>query len=149
MKDRRDGSILKAASSPQCGVREINFYESLMHNSNDPNIKALRNLVPEYRGTMKVSICGQDAVFIKLADLTHNMKEPCVIDIKMGKQTWDPLATPDRIKSEDDRYNVTKQLFGFGVPGIRLFDLKTGRVKKFGKEYGKQLTQHSVKDGEI
>lgn len=29
------------------------------------------------------------------------MTEPCVIDIKIGKRTWDPLATEDKILTEE------------------------------------------------
>lgn len=29
------------------------------------------------------------------------MTEPCIIDIKIGKRTWDPLATEDKIITEE------------------------------------------------
>lgn len=41
--------------------------------------------------------------FIRLADITSGMTEPCVMDIKIGQRTWDPLATIDKIQMEEVR----------------------------------------------
>lgn len=35
-----------------------------------------------------------------LENLTVDMKEPNVIDIKIGRQTWDLNATPEKIEGE-------------------------------------------------
>lgn len=148
LKDQQDGSVLKAAVKPVCGAREIKFYENLIGSVTDPNIQALRKLVPEYRGTVKMSFRGKTVDFIKLADITHDMSEPCVMDIKIGKRTWDPLATPDKILAEEQKYEACKQNLGICIPGFQVFDIKTGRIKRFGKEYGKKLDQTSVKEGE-
>lgn len=148
LKDQQ-GSVLKAAVKPICGAREIKFYESLMENLSDPSIVALRKLVPEYRGTVKMSFRGKVIDFIKLADITHDMDEPCVMDIKIGKRTWDPLATQDKILAEEQKYEACKQNLGFCIPGFQVYDIKTGRVKRFGKEYGKKLNEKTVRDGEF
>lgn len=144
-----DGSVLKAMTKPLCGVREIEFYENMMSNSTDPSTKALRKLVPEYRGTIKMPFRGKAIDFIKLADITHDMCEPCVMDIKIGKRTWDPLATPEKITAEEQKYKACKQHLGFCIPGFQVHDIKTGDIRRFGKEYGKKLDQHSVRDGKI
>lgn len=148
LKDQ-DGSVLKAAVKPICGAREIEFYESLLGNLNDPSIETLRKLVPEYRGTVKMPFRGKVIDFIKMIDITHDMDEPCVMDIKIGKRTWDPLATPDKISAEEQKYKDCKQNLGFCIPGFQVYDIKTDRVKRFGKEYGKKLDQNSVRDGEL
>lgn len=147
LKDQQDGSVLKAAVKPVCGACEIRFYENLMNNLSDPSIEALRKLVPEYRGTVKMSFRGKVIDFIRLADITHGMGEPCVMDIKIGKRTWDPLATPQKIQAEEKKYELCKQNLGFCIPGFQVYDIKTGRVKRFGKEYGKKLNPNTVKDG--
>lgn len=148
LKDQQDGSLLKAAVKPICGAREIEFYENLAAgNSNDPSIQAIRKFVPEYRGTVKMSFRGKVIDFIKLADITHDMSEPCVMDIKIGKRTWDPLAVPEKIRAEEQKYEMCKQNLGFCIPGFQVFDIKSGRIKRFGKEYGKKLNQNSVKEG--
>ena len=39
--------------------------------------------------------------FIKLCDITHGVREPCVMDIKIGRRTWDPLATEKKREAEE------------------------------------------------
>lgn len=149
LKDQHDGSVMKAAVKPLCGIREIKFYEQLQKNENiSPQMDILRELVPEYRGTVKCLFRGKMIDFIKLADITHDMAEPCVIDIKIGKRTWDPYASAEKQKAEEQKYQSCKQNLGFCIPGFQVYDIKSGRIKRYGKEYGKKLTHETVKDGE-
>lgn len=147
LKDQHDGSVMKAAVKPLCGIREIQFYEQLQQNAIDPNMSILRELVPDYRGTVKMPFRGKIIDFIKLADITHDMHEPCVMDIKIGKRTWDPFASPEKILAEEQKYQACKQNLGFCIPGFQVYDIKSGRIKRFGKDYGKKLNPDSVKDG--
>lgn len=151
LRDKKDGSVMKAAVKPMCGVREIQFYEQLQENEAQPNpdLRILReiNLVPKYHGTVKMPFRGKMIDFIKLEDMTRGMIEPCVIDIKIGKRTWDPFASPEKVKAEEQKYAACKQKLGFCIPGFQVYDIKTGRMRKFGKDYGKKLDQDTVKDG--
>lgn len=147
LRDRRDGSVLKGAAKPLCGKREIQFYESLRHNINNASMVMLKELVPEYRGSIQIQFCGKLIEFIKLADLTHDITEPCIMDIKIGERTWDPLATPEKIKAEEQKYAECKKKLGFCIPGFQVYDIKSGRIKRFDKEYGKKLSAEKVKDG--
>lgn len=147
LKDK-DGSVLKATMEERiCGVREIEFYENLMGESSDPNIVALRTLVPEYRGTVKIPFRGKVLDFIKLEDIMQDMEEPCIIDIKIGKQTWDSTSTPDAIERAESSYRECKLSYGFCIPGFQVHDIKTAEVKRFGKDYGKKLDKNTVLDG--
>lgn len=85
--------------------------------------------------------------FIRLADITHDMTEPCVIDIKIGQRTWDPLASPDKIAAEEQKYQACKQNLGICIPGFQVYSVKTGSIKRYGKEFGKKLNQNTIKDG--
>lgn len=150
LKDQHDGSVMKAAVKPMCGIREIEFYEQLQKNcSHNPHMDILRELVPEYRGTVKCLFREKFIDFIKLADITHGMAEPCVIDIKIGKRTWDPFASAEKHKAEEQKYQACKRNLGFCIPGFQVYDIKSGRIKRYGKEYGKKLTPETVKDGEL
>lgn len=33
------------------------------------------------------------------------------------------------------------------IPGFQVFDISTGRIKRYGKEYGKKLNDTTVRDG--
>lgn len=77
------------------------------------------------------------------------MSEPCVIDIKIGKRTWDPLASKEKIEAEEQKYRPCKENLGFCIPGFQVYSVKNGSLKRYGKDYGKKLTQHTIKDGKI
>ena len=42
-----------------------------------------------------------DLKFLKLKDVTEGYLKPCVMDVKIGKQTWEPNATLEKRKAED------------------------------------------------
>ena len=44
---------------------------------------------------------NSDVKFIILDDVTDDVAEPCVMDIKIGRQTWDPEASLEKRKYED------------------------------------------------
>jgi hypothetical protein len=44
---------------------------------------------------------NSDVKFIILDDVTNDVDEPCVMDIKIGRQTWDPEASLEKRKYED------------------------------------------------
>lgn len=107
----------------------------------------LREFTSDFRGTKALTVGNKTINFIKLQDLTNGMLEPCIIDLKMGCRTWDPLATDQKRESEDGKYKQCKGTVGFCIPGFQAYQISSGTYKKFGKEYGKKLNQNTVKDG--
>ncbi|XP_055700507.1 inositol polyphosphate multikinase-like isoform X3 [Phlebotomus papatasi] len=140
-----DGTILKPAAKPLCGAREIKFYETLA-DATDPSLITLRDLVPEYRGTQKIFVGDRYVDFMKLVDATDGMLEPCIMDVKIGARTWDPLATEEKRAAEEQKYLSCKKALGLCIPGFQVYHLATGRVKRYSKDYGKKLNEKSVKD---
>lgn len=129
-----------------CAAREIKFYEQLL-TTIDKDLFPLREFIPDYRGTQALNIGSKTVNFIKLRDLTHGMLEPCVIDIKIGQRTWDPMATAQKREQEENKYQSCKNTVGFCIPGFQTYHIASGSYKKFGKEYGKKLNENTVKDG--
>lgn len=84
-------------------------------------------------------------LFIKMENLTQSMAKPCVIDIKVGRRTWDPLATANKIAAEEQKYAACKQNIGLCIPGFQVYTAN-GDCLKYGKEYGKNLDQNSFFD---
>lgn len=142
-----DQSILKPGGSAMCAAREIKFYEQLQ-STTDPDIVDLRQFTAEYRGVVTLSVGNKTVKFIKLRDLSHGMLEPCVIDLKMGRRTWDPMATAEKRKTEEEKYSQCKTTVGFCIPGFQTFHIASEKYKKFGKEYGKKLDESSVMEGQ-
>ncbi|GAB6029381.1 hypothetical protein CHUAL_005147 [Chamberlinius hualienensis] len=149
MMKHEDGSVLKPILPPPRGLRELNFYKRVFDKDcQDEVINQLRPLLPIYRGVFSSKsqvIDGEDSEYLKLEDVTEKFDKPCILDVKMGAITYDPDASEDKIKREMSKYKGTK-LFGFCIPGMRVFDLKKQTYICNGKEFGKNLTQSNIKD---
>lgn len=97
MLKQKDGKILKHAAKE----REIDFYENVFYNNfYDQTLSDMKQLIPQYYGTRTLQINQKDSQFMVLENMTKGMKQPCVMDIKIGKITWDCFATPEKIESE-------------------------------------------------
>ncbi|XP_072766880.1 inositol polyphosphate multikinase [Anoplolepis gracilipes] len=140
---RQTGHILKPATKAILGEREIAFYEYLK-NSHDPMIVQLKKFVPRYFGTTELRVFNKRTKFLKLRDITEGMAEPCVMDIKIGRRTWDPLATKEKKATEELKYAESKRAYGFCITGFQVYCLSTGRLKKFDRDYGKKLDAKGV-----
>jgi len=44
--------------------------------------------------------------FLVLEDLAHGFEKPCVLDVKIGKRTWGPDATIEKINHEKVRSEI-------------------------------------------
>lgn len=161
---RQPGTILKAANKPVCGQREIAFYQRIQAaGRNDTNghrthsagsWQQLRQLTPQFHGIVTLPVAERNVDFVRLQDLTDSMLEPCVMDVKIGARTWDPMATQEKIDAERQKYSDCKQTLGFCIPGFQVFDVvrtslsTDGRtnVRRYGKEFGKSLNPHNLRD---
>ncbi|XP_014472823.1 PREDICTED: inositol polyphosphate multikinase-like [Dinoponera quadriceps] len=143
MLRRPNGHVLKPATKAILGEREIAFYENLQ-TSQDPTTSQLKNFVPCYYGTTELRVFNKRTKFLTLKDITEGMAEPCVMDIKIGRRTWDPLATPEKRATEEFKYAESKRAYGFCITGFQVYCLSTGRLKKFDRDYGKKLDAKGV-----
>ncbi|XP_050080633.1 inositol polyphosphate multikinase-like [Anopheles maculipalpis] len=147
LKSIDDGSVLKPVAKLLAGPREIKFYEQIASASPEAReLVMLRELTPQYRGHQKLPIGGEIIEFLKLEDLTQGMLEPCIMDIKIGRRSWDPMATEEKRLYEASKYVESREAYGFCIPGFQYYSLVTGRLLRYGKEYGKKLTEVTVKD---
>jgi hypothetical protein len=78
-----------------------------------------------------------------LTDLTANFSKPCVMDLKLGTQTYEPDAPQEKCLRESGKY-PQQELFGFRIVGMRIYDPKHADAdpkgfRHFGKEYGRSL----------
>lgn len=137
------GAVLKPITKVVNGERESCFYNDL-DASYSASLKQLKQFVPQYFGKEVVPIGDKLVECLVLEDLTKGLKEPCIMDIKIGRRTWDPRANLDKIKKEDEKYKETKRDLGFCVPGFQVYKITNGKLKKYGKEYGKKLNKESI-----
>lgn len=154
LKSVHEGRVFKPLTKPKCAEREKHFYEtvskvSAASGSGDPTLLELKPLVPVYHGCCVMRVREKNVEFLKLNDITYGMEEPCVIDIKIGRRTWDPLATEEKRLVESSKYVRTKENVGFCIPGFQVTSISAGKLKRYGKEYGKALDEKSVYQGKL
>lgn len=134
----------KAQLAQPC--RETSFYRTLAETV-DPSLLQMRKFVPKYYGNRTVCLeDGREVDCMVLQDLTKGFKEPCIMDVKIGKRTWDPDATYEKMASEQQKYQDTKRDFGFCIPGFQVYKLSNGKLRKYGKDYGKKLNKETLID---
>jgi len=168
LQDAGEGRVFKPMGKPECGVREINFYESLSaaliatstgaldpSTGNELNdrgdegtssslLAELAAHVPRYYGQLKLVVNQREHTFLKLEDLTHGMAKPCIMDIKIGRRTWDPLSSPQKRSFEEAKYVICKQNLGLCLPGFQVYRPAEGQpgrtiLIRHGRDYGKSL----------
>ncbi|XP_015126848.1 inositol polyphosphate multikinase [Diachasma alloeum] len=145
--ETNNGCVLKAGQKEDLQTREVSFYEKIK-NSDESLYNELRTLTPKYFGTRELLLGKRRIQFIVLEDITVGMIEPCVMDIKIGKRTWDPLASIEKRAAEEVKYVESKKAYGFCIPGFQVYDLSTRDFKKFGKDYGKRLNKETTVQGD-
>jgi 1D-myo-inositol-tetrakisphosphate 5-kinase/inositol-polyphosphate multikinase len=84
-----------------------------------------------------------EGAHLLLNDLTINFSKPCVMDLKMGTQTYEPDAPEEKCLRESGKY-LQQEQFGFRIVGMRIYDPKHADAdpkgfRHFDKSYGRSL----------
>lgn len=67
--------------------------------------------------------------YIKMVDLSAKYKAPCMADIKMGRQSYDETASPDKRAYEISKFPLLEKL------GFRVIGMKASRRSERGEVY--------------
>jgi Inositol polyphosphate kinase len=73
-----------------------------------------------------------------LEDLASNYREPCVIDIKMGQQTYEPGACRSK-KMREIRKCPYQVMTGFRITGMKVYDITSSLYTCEDKQFGRLL----------
>jgi len=84
--------------------------------------------------------------FLKLEDLSFPFHRPSVLDLKMGTQTYDEEATPEKVAAEMAKYPPQREL-GFRFTGMRVHQVDTGVAREFDRFYGRDLHAGNAIEG--
>mmetsp|Transcript_10517 Transcript_10517/g.19778 ORF Transcript_10517/g.19778 Transcript_10517/m.19778 type:complete len:298 (+) Transcript_10517:392-1285(+) len=136
------------------GMRERAFYESLngAHAAEDAEegdeestsiLDDLSSFVPGFFGVLELG----GITYMKMKDVTRQYEEPCIIDIKIGYQTWYPSATDSHIekcKLKDSA--TTSSELGFKICGMQVYNCESDSYWRTTKEWCKKLDVNSVKE---
>lgn len=140
-----DGTILKHVQCPPKGHRERDFYREIFDsNTTDNVLLELRPLIPRFHGVVPGEKNGTvKQEFLKLENITKNLSRPCILDIKMGRRTYDPEASPEKIALEIAKFPPVMQL-GYQFSGMLKYDPEKKKMKKFDKYFCKKLTEDTM-----
>lgn len=147
--DAKDGTILKPCTGRK-GLREAKFYQlvfghygengdGIYHKelANEPALQELRKYIPAFYGT-KTFIEHPGVLYLHLEDLSRHFSKPCLADIKIGKVTWDPDASPEKAKRESSKYPWLNEVC-FQLLGMRCYN-EEGHLLVFDRWYGRSLS---------
>ncbi|CAF0933666.1 unnamed protein product [Brachionus calyciflorus] len=140
-----DGLVLKPVQSPPRGEREHNFFKRIFlsedHELNQDEI-VLRSLCPTYRGFLTHS----DIIYIKMDDMAYGFKLPAVIDYKIGRVTYDPEASQEKIARQLKKYPPVERI-GFQLIGMRVFNREALTFSHYDKKFGRALAEDDLIHG--
>jgi hypothetical protein len=127
------------------GTIELQFYETLFGEEDLPReVVALRQLVPGYyhKETIR-DRAGNLHEFLKLEDITHRYRKPCILDVKVGRRVWDDFAEKDKIDREKKKYPAQETL-GYRIIGMRVYQPSTDDYVYYDKWYGRSIREDTA-----
>ncbi|XP_053160984.1 inositol polyphosphate multikinase [Hemicordylus capensis] len=141
-----DGTVLKQLQPPPRGPRELEFYNKVYAaGCEDPVFLELQKYLPKYYGTWSPPTAPND-FYLKLEDVTHRFKKPCIMDVKIGQKSYDPYASAEKIKQQVSKYPLMEEI-GFLVLGMRVYQVSSDTYETQNQHYGRGLTKETIKDG--
>lgn len=116
------------------GELEANFYKYVFTEHHP-----LERFVPKYYGIETIG----DVHYVVMENLLHHMKAPCMLDLKMGQQTYDEDASPSKIEREKKKY-PPQEVIGFRIVGMKVHRSATGETWRSTRDWCMQISPDSM-----
>ncbi|KAL2083326.1 hypothetical protein ACEWY4_021099 [Coilia grayii] len=141
-----DGTVLKQLQPPPRGLRELQFYTQVFgEDCSDPQLLALRPHLPRFYGTW-VSPDTPNDLYLKLEDITRRFSRPCIMDIKVGRRSYDPLASPSKREQQIRKYPLMEEI-GFLLLGMRVYHPSRDCYICHDQFFGRSLVKDTLARG--
>ncbi|XP_059892496.1 inositol polyphosphate multikinase [Gadus macrocephalus] len=141
-----DGTVLKQLQPPPRGPREMQFYTKVYaKDCYDPCMLELQNHLPKYYGTC-CSLDSPNDLYLKLEDVTRRFTKPCIMDVKLGQQSYDPFASQEKREMQIWKYPLMEDI-GFLLLGMRVYKVCDDSFETYDQHYGRGLVKDTVKEG--
>ncbi|XP_041065028.1 inositol polyphosphate multikinase isoform X2 [Carcharodon carcharias] len=145
MLQHPDGTVLKQLQPPPRGPRELNFYNMVFGSSCHEHVFLdLRKFLPKFLGTWTPTTAPNE-LYLKLEDVTRKFNKPCIMDVKIGKKSYDPDASAEKIQQQISKYPLMEEI-GFLVLGMRVYQFSSDSYMTYDQRYGRGLTKETLKD---
>ncbi|VDD75559.1 unnamed protein product [Mesocestoides corti] len=130
--DPSSATVYKVLSAQRKGFEEARFYESVFSTTSTcPFLRRLKAFLPAYRGLFYQ--VDTHHYLVGLEDMLNGMEHPNAMDLKLGRVSYTPDATPAKVSTEKAKYPWRRKL-GFFITGIRVDGVFYDRV--YGKSIG-------------
>eukprot|EP01103_Thecamoeba_quadrilineata_P015847 TRINITY_DN5122_c0_g1_i1.p1 TRINITY_DN5122_c0_g1~~TRINITY_DN5122_c0_g1_i1.p1 ORF type:complete len:279 (+),score=45.24 TRINITY_DN5122_c0_g1_i1:46-882(+) len=132
LQDNERGLVLKPVMKA-----EFEFYENIFSTTKeDEALKRIKKYIPEYYGSVTIN----GVKYLQLKNLTHSMKQPCVLDLKMGTQqhTNDMPKEKIKIAIRKCQQSTTAKL-GVRITGMKIYDPNTNGYTELDREEGRNI----------
>ncbi|KAL1262610.1 hypothetical protein QQF64_005349, partial [Cirrhinus molitorella] len=141
-----DGTILKQLQAPPRGPREMNFYKQVFaKDCTDTRLLELQQYLPKFYGTWAPRESSHE-LFLKLEDVTRRFLRPCIMDVKIGRRSYDPFASPEKREEQISKYPLMEEI-GFLLLGMRVYQIDSDSYITHDQLYGRSLGKDTVKNG--
>lgn len=147
LRDSSNLQILKPIRNRR-GHAEAEFYRTAFDRRKKSGPPA--TFMPQYYGvsTLQAEEEQEDQPistepYIVLEDLTAGYRKPCILDVKMGVQTWDEDAAPAKVESERSKY-PPQQKVGFRLTGMRVWNANERKYREHGRSFGYKLHEGTL-----
>ena len=138
--------VLKPLNKHNLFLHEVEFYETMASNESH-SAQFPHQFIAKYHGViLGENSCGKITPYLALEDVSRNYKRPCMMDIKMGRQTFEPSASLDKKMREKIKYKYQEQI-GFRICGFKVYDSLAQSYHRVGKKFGRSLTPDLVSHG--
>ncbi|XP_020608182.1 inositol polyphosphate multikinase-like isoform X1 [Orbicella faveolata] len=141
-----DDCVLKPVQRPPKGEREVIFYETVFDEAEERNeILQLRRFLPHYYGVVELDMTR----YLKLENITGRFNVPCIMDIKIGKVTWDD-DVDDKFKEERRKKWPLKEITGFSILGFMVYNHRRSCYERYNREWCLKLaTLEDAEKGKV
>ena len=112
LQRRSTGDVLKPLLSPPRGPREHKFYLEIFSEEISDELKKFREFLPQLLG----SYTFEGMNYLILENIIRPFRYPSVIDIKVGRITYDQEATEEKIQRQMEKYRPATEI-GFQLLG--------------------------------
>lgn len=110
------GDVLKPLLNPPRGPREHQFYVQMFSPNISNELLTLRSFLPQFLGTFQYD----NMTYLVLENIIRFYQNPCVIDIKLGRVTYDCEATPEKIERQIGKFQPAQEI-GFQLLGWKTY----------------------------
>jgi len=141
--------ILKPIIKSNLFLRELQIYEKAQQLQNHSNKKlSLITYMCQYYGVYvdKDSNSSEyNGLYLILENLVYGFSKPCICDIKMGTQTFEPSADLEKKQRRIAKFKYQEQ-FGFCISGLKVYNTLTDAYITQNKKFGRSATPETIKE---